>query len=149
MERQRPQGCVGLACGPGERGTCPVPHEPLSTSRLCTIPQGFQTGKTAVLLLGTKKLHQGQENSTFGWNRLLCPVSSSSLEDSPAGGLWAWLTGNPVGSGLGSSHPVSTGKTQEDDGGRNPCRLSRAQWVIQQISTIMMTTTQPHWSEKD
>ena len=43
-ERQRPQGC-GLACGPGERGTAPVPHELLSTSRLCTAAfRGFEVG---------------------------------------------------------------------------------------------------------
>ena len=129
-ERQRPQGC-GLACGPGERGTAPVPHEPLSTNRLCTVP--FRGCEVSSYHLQPKKLHQvKQKNSIFGWNRLPVPCLLLQLRRQPSWGTMGSLTGNLVlAVGLGSSHPVSTGKTQEDDGGRNLSRLSRAQWVIQ------------------
>lgn len=130
-ERQRPQGLWAGMWARGKEGRLQSPTRPLSTSR-CALLRPSGGLRSVSYHLQPKKLHHvKQKNSTFGWNRLPVPVSSSSLEDSPAGGYGLAHWQPRVGSGAGQFPPCGTGKTQEDDGGRNLSRLSRAQWVIQ------------------
>lgn len=100
--------------GAGPEGSSPSPPHPPSCSPPAACAPRPSAGLRSVLTTCNQGSFTKSSRKIVFLDGIgsLCPVSSSGLEDSPAGGLWArslmWARG------LGSSHPVSTW----DDPGR-------------------------------